>query len=366
MLLFTFKSGVEMMCMRWVTGFWMLVLVMTVNSSSLDPFWIFNDGESVYSSFQYCDTNRQLNLLCQSTEYNELPDTGGIDGIYIDFNYTFAESLIVTNRTGTEVIYKDYRAGFAGFKTAWDYGMVGFLLARYKSLVFSYKGPNPNHKVTIAAWYNNGDCGAESYREVIGTFAPSAEWQEITIPIPQAFESKIDSIRNGSLYFEFVFLINHSDPNNLAPGESGNLKIDNMRLVGRNPIDHSPASKTVLENQPCTLSVVTSTNVATDVHTYQWVKDGVPVAGATSAEYIIPNTQLEQAGQYVATVTVNSSLSFNSLPATVAVTDDPNITPGMVAAEESSGCGCGSGTGLALLPPIFIKVMSRRKKKVKK
>ena len=351
---------------NWMVGLLVIFTSVVVSSGSLDPLWMFTDGESVYSSFQYCDTNRILNLLCQSTEYNELPDTGGIDGIYIDFNYTFAESLIVTNRTGTEVIYRDYRAGFAGFKTAWDFGMIGFPLARYKYLVFSHKGPQLNHKVTVAAWYNNGDCGAESYREVIGTFNPSSVWVEDTIKVPEQFQTKIDSLRNGSLYFELVFIINPADPASMGIGESGNLKVDNIKLVGYNPIDHTPASKIVLENQPCTLKVVTSTAAATDVQTYQWVKDGVPVAGATSAEYIIPNTQLEQAGQYVATVTVNSSLTFNSLPATVAVTDDPNYTPGMVAAEESSGCGCGSGTGLALLPPIFIKVMSRRKKKLKK
>ena len=92
------------------------------------------------------------------------------------------------------------------------------------------------------------------------------------------------------------------------------------------------------------------------------MKDGVPVTGATSAEYSIANTMLDQAGSYTVAVSVPSTgLTFTSLPAVVTVTDDPSFSP-----DESGGCGCGAGTGLALFPPIFIKVMARRRRKKQK
>ncbi|MBN1759455.1 MAG: hypothetical protein JW863_14095 [Chitinispirillaceae bacterium] len=337
-----------------------IVSAGVISATPLDPQWMFTDvvEDQIYSSFQYCDTARNDNYHCMSTQYDDLVDTGSYNNTkYINFDYQFSsDSFYVVNRWDeTDTMYRDYRPGYAGFKTAWDGGMVGFFLARYKFLILKHKGPNPNHKVTVAAWYNNGDCGAESFREELGSFSASAEWKDDTIVIPASFQNKIDSLRNGSLYFEFVFIINNIDPNDLTPGEPGNFKVDDIRLVGCNPIEKSPVSQTIIENQPCTLKVAASPagNSGTDILTYQWMKDGAPIAGAVGAEYVIANTISGQAGTYTVAVTVPSTgLTFTSVPAVLTVTDD--------------GCGCGAGTGLAFIPPIFIKVMSRRKRKQQK
>ena len=349
-----------------VTGWCILLSVAFSFASPLDPQWMFSDRDDlIYLNFQYCDTARKLDFNCVKTDYGELTDTGSHDGSkYINLDYQFSsDSFYILNEWDpTDTIYRDCRPGYAGFKTAWDGGSVGFKLARYKSLVLKYKGPNPNHKVTVTAWYNNGSCGAKSSNEVIGSFSASAEWTETTIPIPESFSAKSDSLRNGSFYFELVFIINNLDPSDTTSGPPGNFKVDDIRLVGCNPIDKSPMSKTVNENMPCTLSVEASAplNYPQDVCTYQWMKDGTPLNGATEAKYVISNAMLEQAGSYTVAVTVPSTgNTVVSIPAILTVTDDPNFTPG----EENSGCGCGSGTGLALIPPVFIRFIARRKRK---
>ena len=130
--------------------------------------------------------------------------------------------------------------------------------------------------------------------------------------------------------------------------------MDDIRLAGCNPIETSPVSQTVNENAPCTLMVTAKApaNDSTGIITYQWMKDGAPIAGATNSIYSISNTMPDQAGTYTVAVTVPyTGNTVTSLPAVVTVT------------EEKGGCGCGAGTGLAFIPPIFIKMFARRKRK---
>jgi hypothetical protein len=44
-----------------------------------------------------------------------------------------------------------------------------------------------------------------------------------------------------------VFIINNLDPNDTTSGPPGSVKIDNIRLVGCNPVDSSPVSQEVKE-----------------------------------------------------------------------------------------------------------------------
>ncbi len=349
-------------------GLLLITSVGFISAAPNDPMWMFSDQPgAIYSSFRYCDTAR-TNYLCISSQYDELVDTGSYDGSkYINFDYQFSSNLfVIINRWDeTDTLYRDYRPGYAGFKTAWDDGMTGYYIARYNYLILKHKGPNLNHKVSVAVWYNDGECGSPSYREELGSFSASAEWKEDTIVIPESFHNKTDILRNGSKYFELNFIINNLDPNDTTSGPPGNFKVDDILLVGCNPIETSPVSQTVNENAPCVLKVKAEppANHSADILTYQWIKDGAPIAGATDSIYSIPNTMLEQAGAYTVAVTVPSTGNiFTSLPAIVTVTDDPSFTPG----EENSGCGCGAGTGLAFLPPIFIRMMARRKRKNQK
>lgn len=327
----------------------------------MDPMWLFSESATnpLFSNFRYCDTARGGDYLCVEYPdyFAEGTSSDAYNGsVFLKFPYKFSsDSLIIRNEFDQNIIlYRDLRPGFAGFKTAWDMGMTGFPVARYKYLVLVHKGPNADHRVKVNMWYNNGACGAASYKEEIGTFNGSTEWKPDTIVIPDNLQNKPDLERNTSVYYEMVFIINNVDPNNKTPGQDGILSIDDIRLVGRNPIDTSPKPLDLSDGQSATFSVVTSIVDPADVLTYQWKKDGAAIAAATGKVYTIPSVKSGDAGVYTAAVTVSSTnLTFASSGAALTLKD------------EKKSCGCGSGTGLAFIPPLIFKAMARRKKSKK-
>jgi len=341
----------------------------------LDPMWMFSDeGQLIYTYFRYCDTARTDNYLCQALESDQLPDTGdSYDGSkYINWDYQFSsDTFYIRDEFDSSVIRYSYcRPGFAGFKTAWDYGMTGFPMARYKYLVFAHKGPNANHKVTVKAWWNNGECGSTDYNETIGTFDGSDTWKVDSVVIPDELRNTDDVKRNTSKYYELVFIINNIDPTDTTSGPPGILKIDDMRLEGCNPIDVSPTPQTSPLGGAVTFTVSASRAAAGDVLTYQWKKDGVAIEGATSNEYAIASVTNEDVGEYTVDVTISGNdLTFTSYGAPLTIGtgvvkeyEPPVRIDESSTTEESNGCGCGSGVGLAFIVPIWVKMKKRRKK----
>jgi hypothetical protein len=329
------------------------------SSTILDPMWMFSDsGTQIYGDFRYCDTTRGGNFFCREKLSDQIPDTGdsynGSQYINLDYKFTNDSLYVREEFDSSLVLYRDWRPGFAGFKTAWDQGMVGFNLSRYKYMVFAHKGPTANQKVRVRCWYNNGKCGADSHNEYLGTFTGSNEWKVDTIVIPDVVQNKSDLERNHNIYYELVFLITNLDTNNVTPGGPWNLKIDNIRLAGCNPIDTSPMPQTVKGGESASFHVATSRADSADIFTYQWKKDGADIAGATEKAYAIASAKQENAGAYSVAVKVSSTgHTFTSQSAMLTVTD------------EGKGCGCGSGTGLALIPPFFFKAMAHRNRKKK-
>lgn len=305
-----------------------LFLMLSAGSvfGATDPVWMFTDRDDLiltYSDFQYCDTTRVKDYNCTALKSDQIPDSGSsYNGTkYINLDYQFTQDTFkIINEFSKKVDYKDFRPGFAGFKTAWDGGMVGYTIPRFKYFVFAHKGPNTNHKVTVKTWFNDGACGSPSYQETIGTFSASPTWKLDTIVIPENMTNKIDSVRNTSIYFELVFIITNLDSKDTTSGAPGSLKIDNICLVGRNPVDTSPKPQQVAVGQPATFKVYAKPSKTADVLTYQWMKDGEPIADAASATYTIESAQLDQAGLYTAAVTVSTSgLTYNSHPAALSV-----------------------------------------------
>jgi hypothetical protein len=327
---------------------------------------MFKDTSSViYGTFRICDTQRTQNDAGCDEQSAGYPDTNSYDGTqYINLDYKFSHDSVyileafypcTTMDCADTVRRYAPRPGYAGFKTAWDYGMTGFPLGRYTNLIMAYKGPLPGHKVTVKFWYNDGQCGSPSYNVYFCTLAASSTWNVDTIPIPESFKTGTDKARNTMNYFEMVVLINNLDTNDTTSSPPGNFKIDNIRLAGCNPIDTSPKPQKVNEGESVTLKVWTSRADSADILTYQWKKDGVAIAGANSSFYNLGSVQTADAGEYSVAVTVSSTnLSFTSLGATLTLN-----------AKEDKGCGCGAGTGTALIPPLFFKAMAHRKRKKK-
>jgi hypothetical protein len=87
-------------------------------------------------------------------------------------------------------------------------------------------------------------------------------------------------------------------------------------------ITTQPQSLTVLQGQPASFSVVAS---GVPVPTYQWQKDGLNLAGATSATWSIPSVSSADAGTYRVVVT-NAVGSVTSDGAVLSVEAAPAIT----------------------------------------
>ena len=343
-----------------------LFVILSAGSAfgnAFEPMWLFADSTPdplIFQEFRYCDTARSIDQCIYPYNYTitvPVLDTGGsYDGsVYINLDYQFTSDIIVISNQYGDILWTGLRPGFAGFKTAWDGGMVGFNLARYKYLILAHKGPLLTHKVTIRVWYNDGQCGSPSYNSFIGTLSASSTWKLDTITIPDSVQNKPDIARNTYKYYEIVFIINNLDPNDTTSGLPGCFKVDNIRLAGRNPIDASPKAQEVNEGEAVTLKVATSRADSADILTYQWKKSGVDIAGANDSVYTLASVKTADAGVYTVAVTVSSTnLSFTSQGATLTVDT-----------KEKEGCGCGAGTGAALIPPLFFKAMAHRKRKKK-
>jgi len=125
-------------------------------------------------------------------------------------------------------------------------------------------------------------------------------------------------------------------------------------------ITAQPADQTVNEGATATFRVTACGSVLT----YKWqrMENGgsawTDISGATASSYTTAATTMTDSGASLVCVVTNPVGSDTSSAAVLHVSKK-QIT------SEKRNCGCGSGTGLALLPPIWFKVMSNRKRKKK-
>jgi pectate lyase len=105
------------------------------------------------------------------------------------------------------------------------------------------------------------------------------------------------------------------------------LTMDGNKSVTANFIQVPPSISTHPASQTVNAGSNVSFNVAaggTAPLSYQWYKDGSPVAGATSPTLSLSNVQASDAGGYAVTVT-NGAGSLTSNPATLTVITPPSI-----------------------------------------
>ncbi len=116
--------------------------------------------------------------------------------------------------------------------------------------------------------------------------------------------------------------------------------VSTLLVLGNVPVINSqPASQTVSAGGTVTFSVGASGDGPL---TYQWRKDGQPIAGATGTSYSITSASSANAGSYTALVT-NSWGSTESTAAVLTIGSAP--TPGNGGGGGSSGGGGGGGGG---------------------
>jgi hypothetical protein len=101
-------------------------------------------------------------------------------------------------------------------------------------------------------------------------------------------------------------------------GSSGSVTSNaaTLTVIAPPSITTQPASQTVIAGQTATFNVVAS---GTAPLTYQWLKNGAAISGATSASYATPATTTADSGaQFTVTVT-NTAGNITSNPATLTV-----------------------------------------------
>ena len=117
-----------------------------------DTVWMYTDRmepwDLLYYDFTLCDTLRAKDSNCVYNDQKQC-DTGDVyDSSYMNFDYRFTD-------------------GYAGYKIDWDRGVTAWNFSGYDYLGFTYKGPLPNHKVTIRFGWNSG-CGSPTTFQTIG------------------------------------------------------------------------------------------------------------------------------------------------------------------------------------------------------
>lgn len=93
-----------------------------------------------------------------------------------------------------------------------------------------------------------------------------------------------------------------------------------VSVASATAIATQPAGLTIEQSKPFTLSVVATGSTLT----YQWMKDGVPIAGATTSEYKIMASALSDAGSYTCEVTGGCG-TVMSAAAVVIVTPSTSV-----------------------------------------
>jgi hypothetical protein len=126
-------------------------------------------------------------------------------------------------------------------------------------------------------------------------------------------------------------------------GRCGAGLLDVGAAVGRAVLSAAPVivtgpqSLTIVEGQTATLSVAAA-GAAT--LTYQWKRNGVDVAGATSPSYTTPALSVGDSGTRYSVSVINALGSVTSAEATVTVT--PAATGGPVSPPVGGGGGGGA------------------------
>ena len=86
-------------------------------------------------------------------------------------------------------------------------------------------------------------------------------------------------------------------------------------------ITAQPQSQTVAERAPAAFAVVPT---GTPPYTYQWLRNGAPIPGATATNYTIASTPTNLSGSAFVVVVANAFSSITSSPAVLTVTADTN------------------------------------------
>lgn len=318
------------------------IVVAFVFPAFADTLWIYGGGQSLYSTVQISDTS---NIKPPFT--NDEPDTAySFDttiGYYFDHVYQFTH-------------------GWDGFKLTWEHRGFAWDARAYNTLLIKHKSSLPYHKADI--FFGQCDDPYDSALvDSIGTIAADSAWTTTAIPIPlpgNSFDSAefLSDAAERQNVREIRFLIHNAPPRTDSTSPVGNFCLDEIGLT-RMAVLSSPANNA--HQMPVQLTL--SWSSAPGATSY-----GVQVSEATN----FSSTVSSQSGLTATSATVSGLADNETYYWRVNVTDSTSTNAwstawefSTVTSSTSKKCGCGSGTGLALLPPLWLKAMSYRKRRKK-
>jgi hypothetical protein len=130
------------------------------------------------------------------------------------------------------------------------------------------------------------------------------------------------------------------------PGASGLAVINGLQLAARPSLLHivtQPASQTVTAGTRVTLSVQAE---GTGTLAYQWLRNGAPISGATSAEFVIDSAALNDAANYAVRVQTDSATLVSKV-ATLTVNPAPTTQRNLLNLDYGTTVEFGSKVGPA-------------------
>ncbi|MDQ2834358.1 MAG: immunoglobulin domain-containing protein [Acidobacteriota bacterium] len=151
-----------------------------------------------------------------------------------------------------------------------------------------------------------------------GTGPLTYQWYQGGAAIGGATSSTYTTPATASSDSGSVFTVTVTNVAGSATGGPATLTVTSAPIVVS-----SPANQTVNVGQTATFSVTAN---GTGPLTYQWSKDGAPVAGATSTSYTTPAAVIGDSGSHFTVTVTNSVGHVTTGPATLTVNSGPTIT----------------------------------------
>jgi sugar lactone lactonase YvrE len=185
-----------------------------------------------------------------------------------------------------------------------------------------------------------------------------ASWSSVTLA---GETGEIGSSNGAASLARFDFDYTLLDPNGLAVDGAGHVYIadsGNSKIRLGVPFEgllltSTPPSQAALAGANITLSATAAGAVPIS---YQWYKNGQPVAGATNASLTLADAPTNASGSYVLMVTNGTGLVTSSPPADLTV--ELPLAVGTLAGLSASGSADGSGAAARFYLPASLAVDS--------